>query len=292
MPARSNPKPAATAASARSSTERARNSPPASARASAWSASSWMCGFVGYGFRFLQTLRPRLLESIAVTLEYSPRDGQRHRLPLRRRQHAARQRRASRPTCAATSTEQFGDERQQRYWEMFERLRAELGYADYLGALQRYPRRVSARRPPARHVVAGSIDYPFAERLYPRRARGRRALRASRAAGDPHRRRRRVPAAQDRRSGLWDAFDGDVLDLHPQGARARGRRAALSRPSATSSWTTSCGSSPRSRMPGATASRPSSRGRGTTRTTPRNVARYPPADVTVDRVGDLLELAV
>ena len=33
---------------------------------------------------------------------------------------------------------EVGHERQQRYWEFFEELRAELGYADYLGALQRY----------------------------------------------------------------------------------------------------------------------------------------------------------
>ena len=32
----------------------------------------------------------------------------------------------------------FGAERQERYWQIFEHLRAELGYADYLGALQRY----------------------------------------------------------------------------------------------------------------------------------------------------------
>jgi FMN phosphatase YigB (HAD superfamily) len=34
-------------------------------------------------------------------------------------------------------TEHFGAERQQRYWDEFEKLRKELGYADYLGALQR-----------------------------------------------------------------------------------------------------------------------------------------------------------
>ena len=34
-------------------------------------------------------------------------------------------------------TEAFGAERQQRYWAIFEELRAQLGYADYLGALQR-----------------------------------------------------------------------------------------------------------------------------------------------------------
>jgi hypothetical protein len=35
-------------------------------------------------------------------------------------------------------TQAFGVERQQRYWKIFEQRRAELGYADYLGALQRY----------------------------------------------------------------------------------------------------------------------------------------------------------
>ena len=34
--------------------------------------------------------------------------------------------------------QQVGQKRQQRYWDFFEQLRSELGYADYLGALQRY----------------------------------------------------------------------------------------------------------------------------------------------------------
>ena len=46
IPTRSNAKPPATAAHARSSIARARNSPPASARASTWRASSWMCGLL------------------------------------------------------------------------------------------------------------------------------------------------------------------------------------------------------------------------------------------------------
>lgn len=59
-----------------------------------------------------------------------------------------------------------GAEREARYWALFEELRAELGYADYLGALQRY--RVEHPRDP--HLLAVSsflIDYPFANRLYP-----------------------------------------------------------------------------------------------------------------------------
>ena len=35
-------------------------------------------------------------------------------------------------------TQAFGADSQKHYWDIFERLRTELGYADYLGALQRY----------------------------------------------------------------------------------------------------------------------------------------------------------
>jgi len=54
----------------------------------------------------------------------------------------------------------------QEYWRIFEQLRNELGYADYLGALQRY----RARHPRAPHLLCVSdffINYPFAERLFP-----------------------------------------------------------------------------------------------------------------------------
>jgi FMN phosphatase YigB (HAD superfamily) len=63
-------------------------------------------------------------------------------------------------------TREVGAERQERYWAIFEALRAELGYADYLGALQRY--RVEHPRDP--HLLAVSsflVNYPFANRLYP-----------------------------------------------------------------------------------------------------------------------------
>ncbi|HEU4683439.1 MAG TPA: HAD family hydrolase [Nitrospira sp.] len=59
-----------------------------------------------------------------------------------------------------------GRERANAYWVAFEELRAELGYADYLGALQRY--RVA--HPRDLHVLTVSrflLDYPFADRLFP-----------------------------------------------------------------------------------------------------------------------------
>lgn len=61
---------------------------------------------------------------------------------------------------------EVGHERQQRYWAIFEELRTELGYADYLGALQRY--RIEHPRDP--HLLTVSdflVNYPFANRLFP-----------------------------------------------------------------------------------------------------------------------------
>jgi FMN phosphatase YigB (HAD superfamily) len=61
---------------------------------------------------------------------------------------------------------EVGQERQARYWEIFEELRRELGYADYLGALQRY----RVENPRDSHLLAVStflVNYPFANRLFP-----------------------------------------------------------------------------------------------------------------------------
>jgi FMN phosphatase YigB (HAD superfamily) len=60
---------------------------------------------------------------------------------------------------------EVGHEHQQRYWAIFEELRAELGYADYLGALQRY-RDEYPRDPHLLTVSHFLIDYPFANRLF------------------------------------------------------------------------------------------------------------------------------
>src|SRR5947199_7079510 len=61
---------------------------------------------------------------------------------------------------------QVGHERQQRYWDIFEQLRSELGYADYLGALQHY--RIENPRDPSLLTVSRFlVIYPFATRLYP-----------------------------------------------------------------------------------------------------------------------------
>src|SRR2546425_3972077 len=61
---------------------------------------------------------------------------------------------------------EFGPRNRDRYWEIFEALREELGYTDYLGALQRY--RLGAMNDPRLLRMSSFLmDYPFAERLYP-----------------------------------------------------------------------------------------------------------------------------
>ncbi len=60
----------------------------------------------------------------------------------------------------------IGEDQQAQYWEYFEQLRTELGYADYLGALQRY----RINHPRDFKIIAVSyflINYPFANRLFP-----------------------------------------------------------------------------------------------------------------------------
>jgi len=60
----------------------------------------------------------------------------------------------------------FGADAGAHYWRIFEELRAGLGYADYLGALQRF--RLELPFDPRVLQLSGFLlDYPFAERLYP-----------------------------------------------------------------------------------------------------------------------------
>ncbi len=106
--------------------------------------------------------------------------------------------------------ERVGDGCEQRYWDIFEKLRAELGYADYLGALQRY-RVEQPREPKLLEVSYFMINYPFANRLYPESLDAvEHAKQLGRAAilsdGDVVFQPRKVD-----RSGLYDMFEGHVL---------------------------------------------------------------------------------
>lgn len=60
----------------------------------------------------------------------------------------------------------YGTATRDRYWDILEELRGELGYVDYLGALERY--RIEAlHRPEVLQMSIWLVDYPFADRLYP-----------------------------------------------------------------------------------------------------------------------------
>jgi FMN phosphatase YigB (HAD superfamily) len=61
---------------------------------------------------------------------------------------------------------EFGAGSRDRYFAILEELRAELGYADYLGALQRY-RLEDLCDPGLLMMSSFLVDYPFANRLYP-----------------------------------------------------------------------------------------------------------------------------
>ncbi len=104
----------------------------------------------------------------------------------------------------------YGAAARDRYWQILEELRAELGYVDYLGALERY--RVEAlHRPEILRMSSWLVDYPFAERLYPGAfeaiAQGRRfGPPVILSDGDAVFQPRKVE-----RSGLWGVVEDRVL---------------------------------------------------------------------------------
>ena len=105
---------------------------------------------------------------------------------------------------------EVGPEGAECYWTIFEQLRNELGYADYLGALQRY----RVENPHDLRLLTVSrflIEYPFANRLYPHSLdvveRVKQwGLAAILSDGDVVFQPRKVE-----RSGLFEAVDGNVL---------------------------------------------------------------------------------
>lgn len=105
---------------------------------------------------------------------------------------------------------EVGAKRGNRYWEIFEQLRNELGYADYLGALQRY----RVENPYDSHLLSVStylVNYPFANRLFPNsldavahcRRFGKTVILSD---GDVVFQPRKVE-----RSGLFEAVEGNIL---------------------------------------------------------------------------------
>ncbi|MHB8623995.1 MAG: HAD family hydrolase [Sulfuricaulis sp.] len=183
-------------------------------------------------------------------------------------------------------TNEFGDQSRDRYWQIFEALRAELGYADYLGALQRY--RIGANNDPRLLKMSSFlVDYPFAERLYPGALQVIDHLRHWGATvilsdGDVVFQPRKI-----QRSGLWQAVEGRVLiylhkeqmlndveqrypSCHYVMVDDKLRILAQMKKIWRSRLTTVF---PR---------------QGHYALDPRNIAAYPPADITIERIDELI----
>jgi hypothetical protein len=183
-------------------------------------------------------------------------------------------------------TAEFGAENCARYWEIFEELRRELGYADYLGALQRY-RLGAMSEPKLLRISAYLVDYPFADRLYPRAlaalahlARWGRTVILS--DGDVVFQPRKIE-----RSGLWAAVEGRVLIyIHKEQmlgdveARYPARRYVMvdDKLHVLAAMKSQWGERLTTVFPR----------QGHYAFDPKILASSPPADVTVERIGDLL----
>jgi hypothetical protein len=104
----------------------------------------------------------------------------------------------------------FGIAARTRYRALFEELRGSLGYADYLGALQRY-RLEELHDPRVLRMANWLADYPFVDRLYPYAMQAIQhatmfAMPAMLSDGDAAFQPRKVE-----RSGLWHAFDDNIM---------------------------------------------------------------------------------
>ncbi len=104
----------------------------------------------------------------------------------------------------------LGEEAVKSYWRLFEELRTELSYVDYLGAVQRL--RLDLHQDPrVLELSAFLLDYPFADRLYPRALAAVKHCRAwgptvVLSDGDAIFQPRKLA-----RSGIRDAVEGRVL---------------------------------------------------------------------------------
>ena len=182
---------------------------------------------------------------------------------------------------------EFGREHRDRYWSIFEALRVELGYADYLGALQRY-RLENLDEPQLLLMSSFLIDYPFANRLYPGalevlahcRRFGPTVILSD---GDVVFQPRKV-----RRSGLWDAVGGRVLIyLHKERMLdSVQRRYPAARYVMVDDKLRILTAMKRAWGASLTTIFPR---QGHYARDPKELASYPAADVTLELVGDLLD---
>jgi FMN phosphatase YigB (HAD superfamily) len=181
----------------------------------------------------------------------------------------------------------FGLASRERYWTILEDLFAELGYRDYIGALQRYrvehPRDVELLS-----MSSFLLDYPFADRLFPAALEVLKRLRSLSPTvilsdGDVVFQPRKVE-----RAGLAEAVDGHVLIyIHKEEALDDVERRYPAEhyvvlddklrilTAIKQFW----GERVTTVFPR----------QGTFAHDPTVISAFPPADVTIERIGDLLD---
>jgi FMN phosphatase YigB (HAD superfamily) len=181
----------------------------------------------------------------------------------------------------------FGRASRERYWRILEDLFAELGYRDYLGALQRY----RAERPREIELLSMSsflLDYPFGDRLFPGALEVLQRLRGLGPTvilsdGDVVFQPRKVE-----RAGLSEAVDGHVLIyIHKEEAlddveqRYPADHYVLvdDKLRILAAVKQFWGERVTTVFPR----------QGTFAHDPDVISAYPPADVTIERIGDLLD---
>ncbi len=182
---------------------------------------------------------------------------------------------------------EFGAACRDRYWAILEQLFTDLGYRDYLGALQRY----RVEHPQDIHLLSMSsflLDYPFADRLYPGsldvlrrfRAWGQTAILSD---GDVVFQPRKIE-----RSGIFAAVGGHVLIyIHKEKALDDVERRYPAEHYVLVDdklrILTTVKKALQSRV---TTVFPQ---QGQYAHDPKIIAEWPPADLTVERIGDLLD---
>jgi FMN phosphatase YigB (HAD superfamily) len=181
---------------------------------------------------------------------------------------------------------EFGAACRDRYWTILEQLFDELGYRDYLGALQRY----RVEHPRDIHLLSMSsylVDYPFANRLYPQALDVLERFRSWAPTvilsdGDVVFQPRKVE-----RSGIAEAVDGHVLiyihkeeELADVEERYPARHYVLvdDKPRILAAVKRIWGERVTTVLPR----------QGQYANDAKIVASLPPADITVERIGDLL----
>jgi FMN phosphatase YigB (HAD superfamily) len=181
---------------------------------------------------------------------------------------------------------EVGAEQLQRFWEISEGLRLEVGYVDYLGALQHY-RNQHANEPHLIEVSLFMLNYRFANRLFPNALDVIEHVRQWGPAviatdGDVVFQPRKVE-----NSGLYEAFDGNVLiyvHKEQQLADIEARYPADhyvmfdDKLRILTALKQAWGSRVTTVLPR----------QGHYALDPKAAELYPPADITVERIGDVL----